>query len=172
MTQQPTYREKAISEGLISAIAVGGFLIILGVVFGLTPGVPQKLWEFSKDFTLQGFPFASGTVIFPAPIHPEAYLEVYTAVLNFCIGIAVLQVLILGARLYVHSRIRRLAETVGHLVFWSGAAVVTFVYLLPGNLDGWFTFWAGLVIIFGVSLIVRGIIHFSTWITRRNRPHQ
>ncbi len=168
---QPTMRDKAINEGLITALAVGGFLIILGVVFGLTPGVPQKLWDFFKDFSVQGFPFGSGTLILPAPAHPATHQEVYGAVFNFAIGIGLLQVAILAARLYMRSRIRSIAETIGNLIFWFGAAILAQFYLLEGTLDGWFTFWAGLIIVVGVSLVVRGIIHFSTSLRGNNRSH-
>ncbi len=156
-------------EGLITALAVGGFLIILGIVFGLTPGIPQKTIDFFSDFTSKSFPFAAGTVVLPVPAHPAAHMDFYGAVLNFMIGIAVLQVAILALRLWAHSRLGRIAETVGNLVFWAGGAIVANAYLLSGTLTGWFTFWASLIIIVGVSLIVRGIIHYSSgW---RRRPH-
>jgi hypothetical protein len=167
---QPTFREKAINEGLITALAVGGFLIILGVVFGLTSGMPQKVTDFFTDITATTFPAVNGNIILPAPAHPAAHLEVYGAALNFMVGIAVLQVAILATRLFMHSKIKRIAETVGNMVFWFGAAIVTYVYLLKGTLNGWFIFWAGLVIIVGVSLVVRGITHFSMARKRSDRP--
>ena len=148
-------------EGLITALAVGGFLIILGVVFGLTPGIPQKTVDFFSDFTGQSYPFGDGTIVLPAPAHPAAHMDFYAAVLNFMIGIALLQVIILALRLWAHSRIGKIAETVGNLVFWAGAAAVANVFLLSGTLSGWFSFWSALVIIVGISLIVRGIIYFS-----------
>jgi hypothetical protein len=167
---QLTFREKAINEGLITALAVGGFLIILGVVFGLTPGMPQKLLDFFGDLTGQSYPVINGDIILPAPAHPATHLDFYGAVLNFMVGIAVLQVAILATRLFVHSKIKRIAETVGNMVFWFGAAIVAYVYLLTGTLNGWFIFWAGLVIIVGVSLVVRGIIHFSMARKRSDHP--
>jgi hypothetical protein len=148
-------------EGLITALAVGGFLIILGIVFGLTPGIPQKTIDFFGDFTAQSYPYAAGTIVLPAPAHPSAHMDFYGSVVNFMIGIAVLQVVILAVRLWAHSRLGRIAETVGNLVFWAGGAVVANVYLLTGTLGGWFTFWASLIIIVGISLIVRGIIYYS-----------
>jgi hypothetical protein len=154
-------------ESLITALAVGGFLIILGAVFSLTPGIPQKTISFFSDFTTQSSPFAAGTIVLPVPAHPSAHMDFYGALINFMIGIAVLQVVILALRLWAHSYLGRIAETVGNLVFWAGGAVVANVYLLSGTLTGWFTFWASLIIIVGVSLIVRGIIHYSrSW--RRN----
>ena len=165
---QPTFKEKALSESLITAVAVGGFLIILGVVFGLTPGVAQKTWDFLIDFTIQGFPFASGTIILPAPAHPAAHMDFYNAVLTFNLGIGGLQLAILAARIILHSSLSRIAETTGNIVFWFGAALATNAYLMLGTLDGWFTFWAAIIIVFGVSLIVRGLIQYLGWLRRKN----
>ncbi len=166
------YRGNSWYEGLITALAFGGFFIILGAVFGLTPGIPQKTADFFSDFTAQSYPFGGGTIVLPAPAHPAAHMEFYGAVVNFMIGIAVLQVVILVLRLWVHSRLGRIAETVGNLIFWAGGAVAADVYLLAGTLSGWFTFWASLIIIIGVSIIVRGIIYFSRSWRRSPQPYR
>jgi hypothetical protein len=165
---QPANKDRALSESLISAIAVGGFLIILGVVFGLTPGVWKNTLDFFWDFSVKGFPFAEGTIVFPVPAHPASHFEFYNAIFYFAVGVGVLQAAILASRLYVHSRIRRIAETVGHLVFWFGVALAVQVWLMEGTLEGWFAFWAALIIVFGVSLVARGLIHFAASL-KRNR---
>ncbi len=170
MTQPTTYRDRALHEGLITALAIGGFLIILGVVFGLTPGIPQKVVDFFSDFTAQSYPFSGGAIVLPAPAHPAQHIDFFGAVLNFMIGIGVLQIAIFALRLAYHSPIRRVAETVGNLIFWFGAALVAKIYLLTGTLNGWFTFWAALIIVLGVSIIVRGIIHFSHGRRSSNQP--
>lgn len=166
---QPAFKKKKFNEGLITAVAVGGFLIILGVVFGLTPGVAQKAWDFVRDFTVHGFPFADGAIILPAPAHPSAHMDFYSALLAFDLGIGALQVAILAARVVLHSSLKRIAETVGNAVFWFGAAVATQMYLMLGTLEGWFTYWAAIIIVVGLSLIARGLIHFVAWLTRKNK---
>jgi hypothetical protein len=88
--------------------------------------------------------------------------------MNFAIGIAILQIIILPMRLAFKSRLSRIAETVGNLVFWVGAALVANVYLLAGTVEGWFQFWAYLIILAGVSLIVRGVVQFSRGFGRRS----
>jgi hypothetical protein len=148
------------NEGLITALAIGGFLIILGAVFGLTPGIPQQLIDFFSDFTSTSSPFGDGSLILPAPGNPTHHLEVYAALFNFMIGIAILQIAILVLRLFYHSPFRRISETVGNLTFWLGGALIAQAYLLNGTIEGWFTFWAALTIVIGVSLVVRGILHF------------
>ena len=124
------------SEGLITALAVGGFLIILGVVFALTPGTWQTVTDFFNDLTTVQYPHGStsSTVYLPAPTNPDAHAAFYAAVQSFCIGIGVLQVIILALRLYVRSAVRRIAETVGNLVFWFGVAVSVSIFLMAGTL--------------------------------------
>jgi hypothetical protein len=156
-----SHRDWGWPEGLITALAFGGFLIILGAVFGLTPGIMEKTVAFFHDLTANFFPFGNGNVVLPAPATPSAHIDVYWAIFTFMAGIAVLQAAILGLRLFYHSRVRRIAETVGNLVFWAGGAVAASVFLLHGTLTGWFTFWASLIVIVGVSLIARGLIHFA-----------
>jgi hypothetical protein len=148
-------------EGIITAIAVGGVFILLGLVAILTPDFGVKFGDFVSDFTLIYYPFGTGTVSFPAPQNPAIHNDLFIAATNFAIGIAILQIVILPMRLAFKSRLSRIAETVGNLVFWVGAAFVANVYLLAGTIEGWFQFWAFLIILAGVSLIVRGIVQFS-----------
>ena len=148
-------------EGIISAIAIGGVFIILGLVVILTPNFGAKFGNFVSDFTFIYYPFGTGTISFPAPQNPALHYDLFNAAMNFAIGIAILQIIILPMRLAFKSRISRIAETVGNLVFWVGVALVANIYLLAGTIEGWFQFWAYLIIFAGVSLIVRGIVQFS-----------
>ncbi len=148
-------------EGLITAVAFGGFLIILGSIFGLTPDMPQKTGAFFSDLVLNTFPFGSGTLALPAPANPTAHLDFFGAVFNFMVGIGILQVVILALRLWARSRIGRIAETVGNLVFWLGGAVMANVFLLSGTVNGWFQFWATLIILAGASLIAQFIVRLA-----------
>ena len=155
-------------EGIISAIAIGGVFIILGLVVILTPNFGAKFGDFVSDFTFMYYPFGTGTISFPAPQNPAIHNDLFTAAMNFAIGIAILQIIILPMRLAFKSRISRIAETVGNLVFWVGAALVANIYLLAGTIEGWFQFWAYLIIFAGVSLIVRGIVQFSRGFSHRS----
>jgi len=155
-----THKPNTWNEGLITALAVGGFLIILGTVFGLTPGIPHGAIHFFSDITMTTYPLGNGNVVLLAPSNPTAHIDFFGAVFYFMIGIAVLQIVILALRFWFNSPIKRIAETVGNIVFWLGGSLVANVYLLSGTLSGWFTFWSSLIIIVGVSLIARGIVYF------------
>ena len=158
--------ERSLHEGLITALSIGGFFIILGLVFAVTPGISQQTNNFFSDLTTLTFPFGSpgSTVSLLGPAHPADHQSFYTAVMNFLIGVGVLQIVILALRLAVHSRIRRIAQSVGDLIFWLGAAVVANVFLLAGTQSGWFQFWSSLIVIIGVSLIAR----FFVYLAKRN----
>ncbi len=137
MSQTPR-RDSLLHEGLIAALAVGGFLIILGLVFKLTPGITDKTTVFFNDLTTVTRNLGSSNVNLPAPAHPAEHLDFYTAMINFMLAVGILQIVILALRIAVHSRVRQIAETVGNLIFWLGAAFVANVFLLTGTLGGWF----------------------------------
>jgi hypothetical protein len=159
---ESSFRERTMREGLVTALAVGGFLIIFGSVFGLTPGLTSKIGDLFRDFTTNSFPFAQGNIVLPSPAHPAQHMAVYNAVFNFMIGIGLLQIAILALRLWAHSRTRRIAETVGNTIFWLGSAVAAFMLLLSGTLVGWWQFWSSLIILAGVSLIAQFIVYLVT----------
>ena len=160
-------RQRSFSEGLITALAIGGFFIILGSVFAFTPGIAQKTNTFFSDLTTVTFPFGSpgSTVSLLAPAHPAEHQGFYMAVMNFLAGIGVLQIAILALRLALHSRIRRIAQSVGDLIFWLGAVVVANFFLLTGTQSGWFQFWSSIIVLIGLSLIGR----FFVYLTGRSR---
>ena len=150
-------------ERLITAIAVGGFLIIVGLIFALTPDLWQKITDFFNNITTASFPYGgpNSTISLPAPTSPEDHSILYTALMQFAIGIGVLQIIILSLRLYYHSRIGRTSETVGNLIFWFGAAFLVNIFLLAGTLAGWFEFWGALIILIGVSIVARAIVYLA-----------
>ena len=149
-------------DGIITAIAFGGFLIIVGLLFVLTPDLWQKITDFFNSFTTKAVPLGSSTsnVMLPAPADPAAHQVLYNAVMQFDIAFGILQVFIFGLRMFAHSKTRRLAETLGNAVFWLGSAVLVNVFLLAGTLSGWFEYWAAIIVLVGVSLIARAIVHF------------
>jgi hypothetical protein len=156
-----THREWGWHEGLITAVAVGGTFILIGLIVILTPNFADKVGAFFGDFTFIYFPFNSGTISFPAPENPAMHHDLFTSAMYFAVGIAILQIVILPLRLAFKSPIKRIAETVGNLVFWVGASVVANVYLLAGTTEGWFQYWAFLIIFAGLSLIANGLVRFA-----------
>jgi len=83
----------------------------------------------------------------------------YGAIFQFCIGLGILQVIFLALRLMLKSPIGKTAETMGNLVYWFGAAYLVTTYLnSTATISKWFVFWAGILIILGLSFIARSFV--------------
>jgi hypothetical protein len=146
-------------ESLISAISAGVVFILIGLVFILA--LPSSLWDsivaFFSNFAWRSVPGLG--ISLPAPADPRAYAVLYTAEFQFCIGLGILQVVLVAIRLAMGSPIRKTAETVGNLVKWFGGAYLITTYLNSTTTIGrWFMFWAGILIVLGLSLIARALV--------------
>ncbi len=150
-------------DGFISAIAFGGFLVIVGVLFFSTPDLWQKIVDFFSNITSRSFPFGGPTsnIVLPAPRNTGAHMVLYNAVFQFDVAFGVLQLVILGLRVWVRSITRRISETVGNAVFWLGAAILVNMFLLTGTLTGWFEYWAALIMLVGLSIVARALVYFA-----------
>jgi hypothetical protein len=135
---------------------------MLGLVFVIN--LPNNLWNAIFDF-IGGFTSAQvpGTGIYlPAPISPASHTVVYGAVFQFCIGLSILQIIFLTLRLMMNSKINKTAETVGNLVYWFGLAYLVTTYLnSTTTTSAWFVFWAGVLIILGLSFVARAFVLFA-----------
>jgi hypothetical protein len=161
-TNPSEYLRKGQGETLITAIAVGSVLILIGMIFVINAGLPEKIVAFFQDIKTEPYPPGSSTsnIFLPAPANPAAHGIVYAALFQFGVGIAILQMVILALRLIFKSPTAKMSETVGNLIFWLGAAVLVSSLLATGTSDGWFQFWGALIIVVGFSLIARGIVYF------------
>jgi hypothetical protein len=150
-------------EGLISAVSFGAFLIIVGLVFILTPDLWGKIVKFFNDITNAGVPFGATTsnIVLPAPAHPDSHQVLYQTLSIFDVAMGALQAFILALRIGVHSGTRKIADKVGDLIFWFGAAILVQAILLNGTLSSWFQYWAAIIILFGITMIARAIVYFA-----------
>jgi hypothetical protein len=155
--QSPTFIHQ---ESILNAISVGTVFILLGVVYVFA--LPTSLWDrvvgFFGSLTTRQFP---GTGIsLPVPINPSNHIVFYNALFQFCLGIGLLQILVLLLRLIWRSPVRRTAETTGNLVFWLGASFMVATFLNASTTTSlWFAFWGALLLIIGFSLLARaGVI--------------
>jgi hypothetical protein len=144
-------------EGLLSAVGVGFVFILIGIIYISTPGIWGSIVDFFNNMTTTAVPNTS--IYLPVPIHPNAHAVLYDALFRFSIGVGILQIIILGLRLGLRSTISRTAETVGNLVFWFGVAYLVNTYLNGTTTTNiWFTFWAGILVVLGLSLIARALV--------------
>ena len=151
-------------EGLISAISAGVFLLLVGAIFLTTPNLFNEIIDFFSDFELVRVPNL-GNLWLPAPAHPRAYSVVYLAVEQFSYTWGLFQLVILALRFLVRSPLNKDAETVSNIVFWAGTGFLTRTFLIETvrlplltEMTRWFVFWSGIIMLIGVSLIIRAII--------------
>jgi hypothetical protein len=149
-------------EPIIDAVSVGVVFILLGLVFVLA--LPHNLFDAIVEFfsNLRLRPVGVSSFQLPAPANPGVHTVLYTAVFQFTLGLALLQILILILRIGFRSPIRKISETAGNLVFWGGASYLVQMYLNGSTmLRQWFEFWAAIVIVIGLSIIVRGLVRLA-----------
>ena len=159
-------------EGVLSAISMGFFLILVGSMFVATPNLAHDVGTFLNHFKVVAVENTNISV--PAPQY-NANISVYQALQNvflaareFSLVWGVFLIAMLGARFLLGSPLRRKAENVGDIVFWLGATyLVQTLLVIPtqtspiisdSNLAAtWFKFWAAVIMFIGVSLIARAV---------------
>jgi len=152
-------------DGMLSAVAAGFFLILVGTLFVTNPDLPNKLINFFNNFELKQI--SNSNVYLPAPKDPGTFLLVYRTVEQFCLIWAVFLVAMLGARFILGSSARRKADGLGDVVFWFGAAYLVQTWLL--NVTKWFEFWALIIVLIGASMVVRGLSLVAAWQLHRKK---
>jgi len=156
-----SYRRKRRLEGVFGAMSAGVFLLLIGGIVVATPNLVGALRDFSLDFrNVEVAP----NLFLPAPRfnHPR----VYTAVEQFCLAYGFFQVIILVLRLGTRSLIDGVARNIQSIVFWLGVGLITSRILIePTGLtisERWFVFWSAIIMLAGLSFIIRGIILAAT----------
>ena len=144
-------------EGLFTAIYIGVIFIILALIYFIHLGVWDSIVNFFSSLTLAQVP---GTGVFlPSPANPAAHIELYTAIFQFSLGIGILEIIILVLRVVLRSPVARKAETVENIVFSLGTSYLIITYLVNMTKPSeWFVFWAGIILIFGLSLVARAFV--------------
>jgi hypothetical protein len=155
-------------ENLISALYIGFILVLLAVIYFIN--LHTNLWSdfnhFLNNFILATVP---GTgVQLPVPENPAAYLSLYNAAFQFCLGLGITEILVLVLRVWLNSPLPRKAETIENVVFWLGTSYLIVSYLVRATIPSeWFVFWAGIILIGGLSLVARSFVLMAT---RQNQP--
>ncbi len=144
-------------ESLFTGIFAGTVLIILAIVYFLHTTIFQEIYDFFANLTLSAIPGTS--ISLPAPADPASHLNLYYAAFQFSIALGVLEVAVLIVRVIWNSSVYRKAETIENIVFWMGTSYLIITYLVHMTIPGeWFVFWAGIIMIFGLSLIARAFV--------------
>jgi hypothetical protein len=153
LNQSPRY-----NEGLFSAISAGFFFILVGAIFVTTPNLFGEILDFFGDFDLVRVPNQPGWLL-PAPAFPAGHSVVYSAAEKFSFALGVFQIVVLALRFVARSPWGKKAETVSNFVFWLGTSFLIHILLVEStNMHTWFVFCAGIVMLIGVSLVIRAIV--------------
>jgi hypothetical protein len=146
-------------ETLISVTSVGAFLILLGLIIISTPDFFGKLLSFFNDFDLIQVPNVIAGVRLPAPRHPANHTAIYSAASWFSFGWGIFLVAMLLVRILANSPLQKKAENASD-IFNSLANGFLIGYFLNGttNTVMWFSYWTALIMLLGISLLIRGLI--------------
>ena len=156
--KQPALSDKK-KENLISAVYIGFIFILLALIYfiNLSHNIWNNLVNFLNSFILTQVPGTS--ISLPAPTNPVAYSVLYIAVFQFFLGIGILEIAILTLRIAIHSPLPRKAETIENMVFGFGTSYLAITYLVNMTvISDWFVFWAGIILIAGLSLVARAFV--------------
>jgi hypothetical protein len=144
-------------ESFVSAFSIGVFLILLGAIFIATPNFFDKLSAFFMDFDI--VQVSNIGIYFPAPKNPASHTAVYLAASQFCLAWGIFLIALLCFRVFAHSPLNKKAENFSDIVVWLGDAVLITSFLNEKTTaSAWFAFWALVITLIGVSLIVRALI--------------
>lgn len=146
-------------EGIVSALYVGSIFILLAVIYLLNAAKDLfgKVVQFFASLMLATVPGIN--IPMPAPANPAAYTVLYSAFFQFCLGLGIIEIIILSLRVSMHSPLPRKAETVENIVFWLATSFLVITYLMNITLiTEWFVFWVGVILVAGLSLLTRAFI--------------
>jgi len=133
-------------------------------MFIIHPNLIDKIVNFFNDFRWVDV-VSPNNVMLPTPVHIAQHVDVYTAVQQFSIAWGVFLVAMLVVRFAVNSPTRRKAENVSDIIFWFGTAYLIQTWLI--NDTRWFEFWAMIIIVLGISLIIRAAYLAAAGLTHK-----
>jgi len=149
---------KRMSEGFVSAFSAGAFLILLGIIVVTTPGFFDAAYNFVTGFDIVTVPNFSGFSL-PAPKDPSSHTVVYSAAWQFSLAWGIFLIALLAIRIAVRSPRQKKVENTSDIVFWLGANFLIGNFLNSTTTTQlWFAFWAALIALVGISLVVRALI--------------
>lgn len=142
-------------EGILSAISVGFFFVLVGFIFIITPNLTDKMVDFFQDITFVNVARLPSNFYLPRPATIGAHVTIYSAVEQFSLAWGVFLVAMLVIRFATGSQTRKKAENLGDVIFWFGSAYLIRTWLIGES--KWFEFWALILMLLGISLIVRAV---------------
>jgi len=143
--------ERRVGGGRLGLLKFGLFLVLVGIIVGITPNIASEVSSFIGDLQLQQI---YSHVFFPLPTNAHPVL--YNAVFLFCVGWGIVQLAFFAAHLVVRDGLEA-AHTLSSAVFWFGSAYIILYLILQSApfpiVLGYF------IVLVGISVIVRVLGH-------------
>jgi hypothetical protein len=161
-----TQHSRDYKEIFFSVASTGFFFVLVGAILAYTAFVEdvnllERFSGFFSDFEIERVPHTELSL--PKPHSPSDHSDVYLVAGRFSIVWGLYQVALFVSRLFAGSPIAKKAETASNATFWLGTGYLINTVLLGGTLIGsartvWFGFWGQIIMMIGISLIVRAMI--------------
>ncbi len=144
-------------EKIMNTVSVGFFLILVGVIFVLTPNFFNKISSFFNDFIFVQVPNINN-VYYPTPAFPNTHLAVYRAFGEFSLIWGIFQSVKLIIRITYHSSTSKISEGISSITFWLGISYLVSLFLNTQvtRID-WYMFETMTIALVGVSLIAKAL---------------
>ena len=149
----------------MSAISVGFFFVLVGIIFIFTPNLVDKIVNFFEDITFVNIANLPSNIFLPQPATVNAHTAFYTSVQQFSMVWGVFLAAMLVIRFATSSPMRNKAENLGDIVFWFGTAYLIQTWLIGRS--EWFEFWALILVLLGISLIVRAVFLAAAYAVKK-----
>ena len=145
---EPLFDKHRSEVHLLGWLSFGVFLILVGMLFLVTPNLIDEIRMFFQDFTIEKL---NGKIPFPAPEHNHPVL--YNALSQFCLFFGVYQIILLALKIYLRATVSQKAETFSDIVFWLSTSY--FLMQLRVQKINWFMFIGGLILLAGIMILIR-----------------
>jgi len=147
------------AERLISVSSLGFFLVLIGIIFALTHGFFSALLTFFNDLGLVQVPNVYTGIVLPAPENPADHTTVYSAASWFSFGWGIFLVALLVVRILADSPWKKKAQNVSDIFYWLANGFLIGYFLNETTTTVmWFSYWSAVIMLLGVSLIIRACI--------------
>jgi len=150
----PRHERRHEKRDILGFASFGFFILLIGVIWIITPNLLQRVTDFLKDFTLEKEVFPN--VFLPAPAHPYRHIVVYAALARFCFVFGLFRIVILVLKFFFRESLNRVAGAFSGIVFWLGVGFVS--NLLADGAIEWFGFLGWFIVFIGLSLVVRSFL--------------
>lgn len=148
----PRHERQPEKRDILGIASFGFFLLLIGIIWIITPNLYQEIVDFFNDFKLTEEIFPNVFLPVPAHSHPV----VFTALAQFCFAFVLFQIVILVLRFFFREPVDKVAGTFSGMVFWLGVGFVS-SWLADGTIE-WVSFLGWFIVFIGLSLVVRSLL--------------